>query len=423
MISQKRFYPWAVVAMLAVVSLLNYLDRQMLATMQPYIQNDIPQIADPVNFGRLMAIFLWVYALMSPVSGLIADRCNRKWLIVFSLFIWSAVTLGMGYVDNIRHLYILRGIMGISEAFYIPSALSLVADYHRGSTRSLAIGALTAGIYVGQAIGGFGATLSQFTSWHFTFKSFGLVGIGYSLLLIVLLHENKSVRTAKQTADGAPKAVASSKGITLLIGNVVFWTMLFYFSALNLPGWATKNWLPTMICSALNLPMAYIGPMWTVTLSLSSFLGVFIGGYLSDHWVARNIRGRVFTSSLGLAMIIPALLLVLFADMLPAILAGSIVYGIGFGIYDANNMPIICQFFPNRTRATCYGIMNCVGMASGAVITQLLGYAIKNGYSSQVFITMILAVALSVMLQLWVLRPVTTDMTDELMLRQLSHKS
>ena len=55
-----------------------------------------------------MAIFLWIYAIMSPISGMIADRLNRKWLIVISLFVWSTVTLMMGYVDDISHLYILR---------------------------------------------------------------------------------------------------------------------------------------------------------------------------------------------------------------------------------------------------------------------------------------------------------------------------
>ena len=117
MIKDKKFYPWLVVILLVIVSTLNYLDRQMLATMRPFMMVDIQELQSVTNFGRLMAIFLWIYAIMSPISGMIADRLNRKWLIIFSLFIWSAVTVAMGYVNNINQLYVLRAVMGLSEAF------------------------------------------------------------------------------------------------------------------------------------------------------------------------------------------------------------------------------------------------------------------------------------------------------------------
>jgi len=149
-LSERKSYPWIVILLLVVVSLLNYLDRQMLATMRPYMMVDIKELESYQNFGRLMAIFLWIYAILSPVSGMIADRLNRKWLIVGSLFVWSSVTVAMGFVKDINALYALRALMGISEAFYIPAALSLAADYHQGSTRSTAIGILTSGIYLGQ---------------------------------------------------------------------------------------------------------------------------------------------------------------------------------------------------------------------------------------------------------------------------------
>src|SRR5450830_579956 len=139
-LSEKKFYPWLVVGLLWFVALLNYLDRQMLSTMKPSMMLDIKELATAENFGRLIAVFLWIYALMSPLSGIIADRLNRKVLIVGSLFVWSAVTLCMGYATTFNQIYILRAIMVVSEAFYIPAGLSLIADYHQGKTRSFAIG-------------------------------------------------------------------------------------------------------------------------------------------------------------------------------------------------------------------------------------------------------------------------------------------
>ncbi len=180
----ERRYAWVVVALLWVVALLNYMDRQMLSTMKNAMMVDIVELEKAENFGRLMAVFLWIYGLMSPVAGIIGDRLNRKWLIVGSLFVWSGVTFAMGYTHDYGVLYALRAIMGVSEALYIPAGLSLIADYHQGSTRSLAVGIHMTGLYMGQALGGFGATIADSLSWQKTFHYFGIVGIIYSLVLI-----------------------------------------------------------------------------------------------------------------------------------------------------------------------------------------------------------------------------------------------
>lgn len=136
----KKLYPWIVVGLLWVVALLNYMDRQMLSTMKSAMMVDIVELESAANFGRLMAVFLWIYGFMSPVAGMVADRVNRKWLIVGSLFVWSFVTLMMGYCTDFNQIYYLRALMGVSEALYIPAGLSLITDYHQEKTRSLAVG-------------------------------------------------------------------------------------------------------------------------------------------------------------------------------------------------------------------------------------------------------------------------------------------
>lgn len=170
----NKFYPWIVVALLWVVALLNYMDRQMLSTMQEAMKADIAELNKAEAFGALMAVFLWIYGIVSPFAGVVADRVSRKWLVVGSLFVWSAVTYLMGYATDFTQLYWLRALMGISEALYIPSALSLIADWHEGKSRSLAIGIHMTGLYVGQAVGGFGATIAATFSWHSTFHWFGI---------------------------------------------------------------------------------------------------------------------------------------------------------------------------------------------------------------------------------------------------------
>lgn len=397
-------YKWVLVGLLWVVALLNYMDRQMLSTMRPAMETDISELQSATNFGYLMGIFLWVYGFMSPVSGIFADKLNRKWLIVVSLFVWSGVTYCMGLADNYQQVYWLRAIMGISEALYIPAGLSLIADFHDDTTRSLAIGIHMTGIYIGQALGGFGATISAAYSWHTTFHFFGIVGMVYAIVLIVFLKEKKN-RNEELLKSDRSKSKSVVKGLALLFSNLFFWIILFYFAIPSLPGWATKNWLPTLFAGSLGIPMAEAGPISTITIAASSFLGVILGGILSDRWVLKNIRGRIYTSAIGLALTIPSLLLIGFGHSLLAVVTAGICFGIGWGMYDANNMPILCQFVSAKYRATAYGIMNMTGVFAGAFITDLLGKYTDAGHLGNGFALLALVVLAALILQLSFLRP------------------
>ena len=403
-----KIYPWVVVALLWGVALLNYMDRQMLSTMKDAMQMDIVELQSATNFGRLMAAFLWIYGLMSPFAGMIADRLNRKWLIVGSLFVWSAVTYLMGVADTYNQIFFLRALMGVSEALYIPAGLSLIADYHTGRSRSLAIGIHMTGLYTGQAIGGFGATVAAAFSWHTTFHWFGIIGIAYAVILMLFLKDKKTMTVPDKPLQESPNKESLGKGLKALFSNVAFWVILFYFAAPSLPGWATKNWLPTLFAESLNLPMSQAGPMSTITIAVSSFIGVIIGGSLSDRWVQKNLRGRVYTGAIGLGMTIPSLLLLGFGHHIVSVVGAGLLFGIGYGIFDANNMPILCQFVSAKQRATAYGIMNMTGVFAGAFITDLLGPWSDGGNLGLGFAMLAIIVAAALCAQLYFLRP-TTD--------------
>ena len=418
----KKAYAWVVVGLLWGVALLNYMDRQMLSTMKAAMMGDIRELQSAENFGRLMAVFLWVYGLMSPVAGLIADRLNRKRLIVGSLAVWSAVTLGMGFVTRFDVLYALRALMGVSEALYIPAGLALIADYHAGNTRSLAVGVHMTGLYLGQALGGFGAAVALKLSWQQTFRLFGLIGIAYSVVLIALLREKRDGGEPAQGPAAAaehPVAAASREGLravfrslSLLLGTASFWVILFYFAAPSFPGWGIKNWLPTLFSKTLGLGMEKAGPMATIATAGSSFFGVIIGGILADRWMRRTLRGRIYTGAIGLSLTLPALLLLGFGTGVAEVLGGAAMFGVGFGMFDANNMPILCQFVPPRRRAAGYGILNLAGVFAGAVVTSLLGKSTDAGRLGHDIALLAIPVALAVALQLAALRPTTADMRE-----------
>jgi MFS transporter len=374
--------------------------------MKESMQLDISELQTAENFGRLMAVFLWIYGLMSPFAGAIADRVNRKWLIVISLFVWSAVTYGMGYANTFTEIYWLRALMGVSEALYIPAGLSLIADWHSDKTRSLAVGIHMTGLYTGQAIGGFGATVAASYTWHTAFHWFGLIGIAYALLLVLCLRENPNHNVVKPSVEtNKVEKESILKGFSAIFSTVAFWIILFYFAAPSLPGWAIKNWLPTLFSENLNLPMAEAGPMSTITIALSSFCGVVAGGILSDRWVQRNIRGRIYISAIGLGLTIPALFLLGFGHNTIGVIAAGMLFGIGFGIFDANNMPILCQFVSPKYRATAYGIMNMTGVFAGAMVTNVLGKWSDDGNLGLGFALLSVVVAVAIALQLLFLKP------------------
>lgn len=407
----KKFYPWLVVALLWVVALLNYMDRQMLSTMQGAMKFDIVELQKAEAFGALMAVFLWIYGIVSPFAGVVADRVSRKKLVVGSLFVWSAVTYLMGYASDFTQLYWLRALMGVSEALYIPSALSLIADWHEGKSRSLAIGIHMTGLYVGQAVGGFGATIAATFSWHSTFYWFGIIGIAYSVVLALLLHDKpKAVDAVAASPDPATLMKKESlwRGLSVVLSTWAFWVILIYFAVPSLPGWATKNWLPTLFADNLGLEMAQAGPMSTITIAASSFVGVLLGGVMSDKWVLRNIRGRIYTSAIGLGMTIPALVLLGFGHSVVAVVGAGMLFGIGFGMFDANNMPILCQIISAKYRATAYGVMNMVGVFAGAAVTHLLGKWTDGGNLGMGFAVLGGIVIVALVLQLACLRP-TSD--------------
>ncbi|MDO9377047.1 MAG: MFS transporter [Ferruginibacter sp.] len=410
---KSKYYPWILVGLLWVVALLNYMDRQMLSTMKPAMQVGISELQSATNFGYLMAVFLWIYGFMSPVSGIIADKFNRKWIIVGSLFVWSGVTFAMGYATSFNQLYWLRAIMGVSEALYIPAGLSLIADFHSPKTRSLAIGIHMTGLYMGQAIGGFGATVAATWSWQATFHSFGIIGIVFSLVLVALLREKKSGEEIQDT-DQYPlrQKPGLFKGLALLFTNISFWIILFYFAIPSLPGWATKNWLPTLFAENLKIPMSQAGPLSTITIAASSFIGVIFGGILSDKWVQKNIRGRIYTSAIGLALTIPSLLLIGFGHTVFHVAGAAVCFGMGYGMFDANNMPILCQFVSSKYRATAYGLMNMTGVFAGAFITNLLGKSADAGSLGKDFALLAIIVSVALLVQLYFLRPTMNDFVD-----------
>ncbi|MDE5569012.1 MAG: MFS transporter, partial [Muribaculaceae bacterium] len=204
-----------------------------------------------------------------------------------------------------------------------------------------------------------------------------------------------------------------ARSLAVVFSTMAFWVILFFFASSSIPGWATKNWLPTLFHDNLNISMEWAGPMATLTIAAASFVGVIIGGPISDRWVRINVKGRIYTSAIGLSMMIPALVLIGLAQNAWLSVLAGLFFGVGYGMFDANNMPILCQFVSSRQRAMAYGIMNSVGVIMGAITTQLLGSLAESVGLNLCFAFMGAILIVSLVLQLSLLRPKHDDIDNE----------
>jgi len=363
----SRRYAWFVVALLVPVALLNYLDRQMLASMKFSVMRDIPDIALEAKWGTILALFKWVYAFLSPVGGYLADRYSRRHVIAGSLLVWSAVTWTTGHVHTYEQLLTTRALMGISEAFYIPAALALVADFHSGGTRSRAVGFHQMGIYTGVIIGGFGGYAADHPAlgWRWAFEICGLVGVVYALPLFLLLRN-----PPRDERSGTAAVPSPAGGIGELLRNGSFILLVLYFTLPALAGWIVRDWMPAILKSEFGIGQGLAGVSATVYWQTAAIAGAIVGGWLADRWMRKTPRGRIFVSALGMSFIVPAMFGVGYAPktgLLLVAVAFLILFGLGWGFFDSNNMPILCQVVRPELRATGYGIMNLVSISCGGL--------------------------------------------------------
>lgn len=368
---------WVAVGLLFVVAMLNYLDRQLLASMSAPIMRDIPQSS--AEFGLLTSIFLFVYSALSPVGGILADRYSRRMVILASLAVWSAVTWLTGHVTDYKGLVVARALMGVSEAFYIPAALALITDYHRGSTRSLATGLHMSGIYLGQAMAGAGGYVAETAGWRLTFGLFGLIGVAYALVLIVWLREpsgDPEAELAEGTAPAKPSVVEILRGCMRV---PAFWLLFAICGCASASNWFILGWLPRLLQENFNLSMGEAGTWATMPSSVAKYLAVIAGAILADRWTAREPRARSRLAAIAFIVAGPMIALTtLVPDGALALFVGLVIFqGIAQGILDATMMPILRSHIGGRFAATGYGFMNLIGAGVGGTMVYY-GGALKD---------------------------------------------
>jgi predicted MFS family arabinose efflux permease len=341
-----------------VVALLNYLDRQVIFSLLPLLRTDL-QLTDG-QIGLLGAAFLWVYSFCSLFAGWTAQRFGHRRIILWSLCAWSGVTALTGLATGFAGLAATRAAMGITEAFYIPAGLALVAAAHSGKYRSRAVSLHQSGIYFGILLGGGpGAWAGANFGWRNVFFVLGLIGIGYSLLLFRALPEDKQTEAA-----GAPDYLAAARSIFRAPGFVPIFAV---FAAISFANWMVATWMPLYLYDRFQFNLQNAGYSATIFTQVAGLLGMLLGGWVADRVSQRHGRGRLFTQTAGL-LFGAVFLIATGAAATAVVLLGSLfLYSFGRGIYDCNVMPVLCDVVEERERSTAYSLLNFAGTFVGGI--------------------------------------------------------
>ena len=379
-------WAWIAVAVLWVVVMLNYFDRQLLAVLNKSMTEGAGCIEmTQAQFGIVTSAFLIVYAALSPVGGYLADRFSRSFIIMCSLVVWSIVTWMTGKSESYEELVFWRAMMGVSEAFYIPAALALITDYHRGSTRSLATGLHMSGIYAGQVMAGYGAMMAGDPcqmGWRLTFEVFGFIGVAYGLIVLFFLRDPKAEEApATETAAEASSALAAPQFTLGQMLKSIFtgrgmYLLLLMISFAGFANWFLLGWYPRLLQDMFEISEADAGPAATQWINIAKYISVLACAVIADRWYLRNKNARAYVPGIAFCIAGPCVLLAMMFGAqvgLVAVLALVSMQGVAQGAMDATLMPVLRSTIDERFAATGYGLLNLTSVGAGALVSWLGG--------------------------------------------------
>jgi MFS family permease len=357
---------WFAVALLWMVALLNYFDRQLITTTAAPIMDSLH--IDKAQFGLLSSVFLWVYGTCSLGAGYAADRWGRKRIIILSLIVWSAATLMTGLVSSFHEMLAARALMGVSEAFYIPAAVALIVEFHRDGTRSLATGLHLSGAYAGAMLGGLGGWVATLHGWRFGFQVFGIVGVVYALIITALLKEPD---TEGGQANGLPGFAGTVRS---LLGSNGFLLLLLMSGIAGAAFWTIKNWLPAFFNLELHVDLTRAGIYGTMAFNAAAFAGMLLASRISDRWSLSNHRARMWVPAIGFCIAAPCFFNIGIFHAVPLVIAAIAAIGMSQGCLDSNLMPALCTLASSNRRSTGYSLLNFTGTFVGGLMTYAGGW-------------------------------------------------
>jgi len=361
---------WLLVGFMWVAYVLNYTDRQVIFSIFPILKSEL-KFTD-TELGLTGSIFLWVYALCSPIAGQIGDRFPKRILVVLSLVLWSGVTFLTGWSGSARMLLICRALVGVTESMFVPAAMALTASAHAPGTRSRAVALLASAQLGGIVMGGwYGGFIAERFHWRMAFYSLGLIGICYAVPYLSFL---RGIPEETQAKTGR---VGKGLAISALIRVPSFRFMCVAFPAFTFALWLLYTWLPNFLYEKFSLSLANAGLTATVYLQGATLIGMLCGGTLAD-WLYRKIKAaRLWLVCAGMFLCAPCIHFIGSTNSLFLTNVAAAAFGLFSGFCMANFIVSSFEVTPAHTHASAVGVLNLIG-AFIAGFAALLGGAWKQ---------------------------------------------
>ncbi|HWB99689.1 MAG TPA: MFS transporter [Bryobacteraceae bacterium] len=363
---------WAIAGNLAFCAAINYADRSALSAVLPALYSEMG-LSD-MELAALGSVFLWSYALFSPVAGFLADRWSRSRLIVISVASWSLVSVAAGFSVNYAMLLTTRILLGLTESLYLPSATALIADYHGTSSRGTAMAVHSVGLNLGVVAGGAGAGyLADHFGWRMGFIVLGGMGLLIAGLSLFFLRDSGA--GLPQKAQKHP--VLASVGELARIRSYV--VVLAEVMLVATGVWTFFNWLPLYFRDTFQMSLGSAGFAGTFTLQIATVAGMVMSGYWSDRLATRSRRNRMLLQSMSFLAAAPFLLVFRTQPGFLLVSLSIFLFALLRGMGQANDSPVLCDVVPSRLRSTAIGFMNTCASFSGGLGVFATGY-LKSKY-------------------------------------------
>jgi predicted MFS family arabinose efflux permease len=348
---------WSLLAFLWVCYVLNHADRQVVYTLFPALQHEFGY-SDTV-LGLTGALFLWVYGFSSPVAGILGDRFSKTKLIVWSLVLWSSLTLLSGLSPNGGFLLACRALLGVSESLFMPAAYALIANAHGPATRSKAVAIFATSQLFGVAIGGSGSGfIAEKLHWRVSFWILGSAGLLFALPLARFLRSLPVHIQQGAERKNEPSSVGSFlrlfripslRIVTTFVASATFGLFLVY------------TWLPTFLYDKFSLGLARAGFEASIYPQLGTLGGLLVGSVLADRYYSRIKSARFWVLFVAFLAGGPSILLIGTSHSLYATRLAGVAFGFFSGFINGNQAPAAFDVVPASLRASTIGVLNMVG--------------------------------------------------------------
>ncbi len=369
-------YAWSIVGFLWLTLLLNYVDRQVVFSIFPLLQSEIG--FSGAQLGLVGSFFIWTYCLCQVPAGWLADLLPKQHLVLASLILWSAATLGTGLSHSVFEMLCWRAVMGITESLYMPAALALLAGLHSVATRSRALAVHGTAQLLGGVTGGwYGGWMAEHFGWRTGFLALAAAGLLYAFVLAAAFRGLPRLpRTHAPVLGSLRELFRSGSYAALILAFITFGVLL----------WILYTWLPTHIYERYRLSLSESGLTATLYLQLSSAVGILSGGALADWSVKRVAAGRLYLVAVGILGSAPFAYLTLAVNSISLLRLCAAGFGLFAGLLITNVFAAAYDVVPARSRGMAAGMMNSIpGIASGTAVYMAGALKESFGLSRMVF--------------------------------------